>query len=226
MIAYYAGNPTPHTLYYYGTGTAGKSDIATLPPNSLAYINPDQDEKKQPTEELLQKANVVSAEGEAQKIEIDGDKPFFIPTEFTAQQVVFTKEGTGYQALKLPFDVIEGAKTIPAGEPVMKEGKVEINASSVAIKADTYDVTENGYILTSDGNSVIYAENISPFTYVWDEPNGINDVNGNVNGNGNKGEDAIYDLSGRKVNIQYSIFSSQLKRKGIYIVNGKKIIIK
>ena len=226
MIAYYAGNPTPHTLYYYGTGTAGKSDIATLPPNSLAYINPDQDEKKQPTEELLQKANVVSAEGEAQKIEIDGDKPFFIPTEFTAQQVVFTKEGTGYQALKLPFDVIEDAKTIPAGEPVMKEGKVEINASSVAIKADTYDVTENGYILTSDGNSVIYAENISPFTYVWDEPNGINDVNGNVNGNGNKGEDAIYDLSGRKVNIQYSIFSSQLKRKGIYIVNGKKIIIK
>lgn len=39
-----------------------------------------------------------------------------------------------------------------------------------------------------------------------------------------KSEDVAYDLSGRKVNFQFSILNSQLKRKGIYIVKGKKII--
>ena len=33
----------------------------------------------------------------------------------------------------------------------------------------------------------------------------------------------VYDLSGRKINSQFSIFNSQLK-KGIYIVKGKKVI--
>ena len=36
-------------------------------------------------------------------------------------------------------------------------------------------------------------------------------------------DNAVYDLSGRKINSQFSIFNSQLK-KGIYIVNGKKVI--
>ena len=35
--------------------------------------------------------------------------------------------------------------------------------------------------------------------------------------------DAVYDLSGRKVNSQFSILNSQLK-KGVYIVNGKKVV--
>jgi len=34
---------------------------------------------------------------------------------------------------------------------------------------------------------------------------------------------AVYDLSGRKINSQFSIFNSQLK-KGIYIVNGRKVV--
>ena len=44
-----------------------------------------------------------------------------------------------------------------------------------------------------------------------------------------KYDDAIYDLSGRKVNSlnsQFSTFNSQLKRKGIYIQNGKKVAVK
>ena len=36
-------------------------------------------------------------------------------------------------------------------------------------------------------------------------------------------EDAIYDLSGRRINGQWSMFNGQLKR-GIYIVNGKKVL--
>ena len=37
-----------------------------------------------------------------------------------------------------------------------------------------------------------------------------------------KNIDAVYDLSGRKINSQFSILNSQLK-KGIHIVNGQKI---
>ena len=36
-------------------------------------------------------------------------------------------------------------------------------------------------------------------------------------------EGAIYDLSGRKVNSQFSIFNSQLP-KGVYIRNGHKVM--
>ena len=37
--------------------------------------------------------------------------------------------------------------------------------------------------------------------------------------------DAVYDLSGRKVNCQLSTVNCQLK-KGLYIVNGKKVVVK
>ena len=36
----------------------------------------------------------------------------------------------------------------------------------------------------------------------------------------------IYDLSGRKVNSQFSILNSQFRKKGLYIKDGKKIIVK
>ena len=41
-----------------------------------------------------------------------------------------------------------------------------------------------------------------------------------------KYDDTIYDLSGRKVNSKFSTFNSQLKKKGIYIQNGKKVAVK
>ena len=54
-----------------------------------------------------------------------------------------------------------------------------------------------------------------------DETTGIdalNDERGTLN-------DAIYDLSGRRVNVQSSMFNGQLP-KGIYVRNGKKIVVK
>ena len=39
-----------------------------------------------------------------------------------------------------------------------------------------------------------------------------------------KCEDAVYDLSGRKVNFQFSTFNSQFRKKGLYIQNGKKVV--
>ena len=47
---------------------------------------------------------------------------------------------------------------------------------------------------------------------------GIANLNANVNDNLHKGEETIYDLSGRKINSQ--------PNKGIYILNGKKVVIK
>ena len=38
-----------------------------------------------------------------------------------------------------------------------------------------------------------------------------------------KPANAIYDLQGRRINSQFPIINSQLK-KGIYIVNGKKVL--
>ena len=41
-----------------------------------------------------------------------------------------------------------------------------------------------------------------------------------------KYDDAIYDLSGRKVDFQFSTFNSQFRKKGLYIQNGKKVALK
>jgi hypothetical protein len=253
MTAYYEGAPTPHTLYYYGTGTAGKSEIAPLPENSIAYIKADQTEKKQPTEELLQTPNVISSVDVAQLVQINGDKPFYIPTDFSTQQVRFTKSGTGYQALSLPFSVTEGyvgtitnnyldttVKSIPAGLPVVTEGPVNIVANDVMVAASSYMQTQTSYVLDAEGKSVVAADDISPFTYIFTQAFNLDD-NGTSLGEELRvkseeglarwpeGESqsaaAVYDLSGRKVqeNSSFFILHSSLKR-GIYIVNGKKII--
>ena len=56
-----------------------------------------------------------------------------------------------------------------------------------------------------------------------DNPNGIESLTPDPSP---REKGTIYDLSGRKVNSQFSILNSQLKRKGLYIVNGKKIMVK
>ena len=224
MTAYYEGKPTPHTLYYYGTGSAGKSEMNPLPANSIAYVKPGQTEKKLPTADLLANTNVVGADGTAQQLRIDGDKPFFVPTEFTAQQIRFTKSGSGYQALSLPFDLTEeGSETVLAGQPVIKEGRVDISVTDGTVQAGTYDRTESGYVLAPDGNSHVYAEDISPFTYIWEDPDGLERIQNPESEIQNR--EGVFDLSGRKINSQLSTVNCELKR-GIYIVDGKKIVIK
>ena len=241
MTAYYAGDPTPHTLYYYGTGTAGKSEMNPLPANSIAYVKPDQADEKQPTAELLSNTNVVDANGHAWSIIIDGDKPFFVPADFRSYNVVFTKSGEGYQALSLPFNTWSGMgvvteegidsypETYVAGWPILFKGNVRISMKTddtsiydTLIKAGTYAETESGYILSPDitpesGSPVqlVYAENISPFTYVWSEPNGIERIRNSKFEIQN--EEAIYNIAGQRVSKP---------AKGLYIIGGKKILIK
>ena len=228
MTAYYEGDPTPHTLYYYGTGTAGKSLMNPLPPNSIAYVKPDQTDEKQPTAELLANVNVVGPDSVAQTLVIDGDKPFFIPTDFTASSLTFTKSGEGYQALCLPFDTWAGMgiideygsvdstpETFVAGQAVLFNEAVSITENGRAIHAGTFAETESGYVLDANGRSFVFAENISPFTYVWEDITGIRDLKDSKNLSDSK--DAIYNLSGQRVGKP---------AKGLYIIGGRKVLVK
>lgn len=54
-----------------------------------------------------------------------------------------------------------------------------------------------------------------------DDDDGINSLSSTLS----KDNGAIYDLSGRKINYQFSVLNSQLK-KGLYIINGKKVLVK
>ena len=240
MTAYYEGDSTPHTLYYYGTGTAGESEMNPLPANSIAYVKPGQTEKKQPTAGILANTNVVDAEGNAQSLVIDGDKPFFIPTEFSAKQVTFTKEGTNYQALTLPFRVTEGyvgtinnyqletaTEGIDAGMPVVTEGKVSFTANDVAVSPGTFAQAESGYVLDAEGKSVVEAQDITPFTYIFsqtfnlgDDETGIESLTPALS----EVEGAVYDLSGRQI-VNSKLLNGKLP-KGIYIIDGKKVLMK
>ena len=242
MTAYYEGDPTPHTLYYYGTGTAGKSLMNPLPANSIAYVKPGQTDRKLPTEELLANVNVVGPDSIAQSVVIDGDKPFYIPVDFTAEVLSFTKSGEGYQALRLPFEsyamgyiseegtMVDGTDSkaaIAAGLPVVfnLNGKLDYTrpAYGGTVHAGTYTTTESGYILSSDCNpaetspiQLTYAENISPFTYVWEEGSGISDLKEKAVGQGSA-KDGIYNLAGQRVSKPTN---------GLYIIGGKKVLVK
>ena len=227
MTVYYEGNPTPHTLYYYGTGNDGTSKMNPLPANSIAYVKPNQTDRKQPSEGFLDNINVVGPDSVAQTLVIDGDKPFYIPTEFTAENLTFTKSGEGYQALLLPFNTWAGLgivkedgtvdsapETFCAGEAVLFKNNVSINEQSRTINPGTFAETESGYVF--DGTSFVFAENISPFTYVWDDPNGISEIEGRQQTTDN-GQQSIYNLAGQRISKP---------SKGLFIIGGKKILIK
>ena len=226
MTAYYEGNPTPHTLYYYGTGTSAKSDMSPLPANSIAYVKPGQTAKRQPTEELLANVNVVGPDSVAQSLIIDGDKPFFIPEDFTAQSLTFSKSGEGSQALLLPFDTWAGLgvvnadgtvddtpETYAAGQPVLFQGNVSITENDRTIHAGTFAEAENGYVF--DGNNFVFAEGISPFIYVWDEADGIKEIDNRQRTTDNGLP--VYNIAGQRVSKP---------AKGLYIVGGRKVIVK
>ena len=72
-------------------------------------------------------------------------------------------------------------------------------------------------------NSTLQAVNYTPFDFTLiykDEETSINEASVMKNEGSAK---AVYDLSGRKINSQFSTLNSQLP-KGIYIVNGKKVV--
>lgn len=232
MTVYFEGDTIPHTMHYYGTGTAGKSLMNPLPDNSIAYVKPGQTARRMPTEELLANTNVVGPDSICKTLVIDGDKPFYIPTEFTADSIAFTKSGDGYQTLLLPFDTWHGLgivgqdgkvdntpETYLAGQPILVQDAVSITEKGRAVAAGTFAEAESGLIF--DGTSFVYAEGISPFTYIFDDPNGIEAVDDGqwsmVNGQWSMANGQVYNLAGQRVSKP---------SKGIFIVGGKKMLLK
>ena len=233
ITAYYAGNPTPHKVYYYGTGEKGESRISELPANSVAYIVEPDDEKKAPTAGLLAQTNVVNSDMKAQSLVVDGEKPFFIPTAFTAEKATFTKGGTLHQALSLPFDVKEGyvgvlegvhlkkdRQTAPAGKPVIFKGKVNLTATDTQVIPGTWGSSTGGCVLNASGTEVVASTgNNSPFTYVWEDAFVIDATSINsVLEEDAEGQNKVFDLQGRRV--------TRINQPGIYIINGKKTLVK
>jgi hypothetical protein len=76
--------------------------------------------------------NVVNGEGVAQQLLINGDKPFFIPTEFHTWNLSFTKSGEGYQALRLPFDTWEGLGIVSSDDMCVRKARFEITPRSLS----------------------------------------------------------------------------------------------
>ena len=126
--------------------------------------------------------------------------------------------------------------------------EVEANNVPVAIPPSTTSVSYGNFVLTGtlgnktdedggyvlNGNSFHHTENVmmnafqvyltvngsepQEITLFISENDGVNLTPALSNGDG-----IVYDLQGRRVNSQFSVLNSQLK-KGIYIVNGKKIL--
>ena len=220
-------------MYYYGTGEKGESRISELPANSVAYIVEPDDEKKAPTAGLLAQTNVVNSDMKAQSLVVDGEKPFFIPTAFTAEKATFTKGGTLHQALSLPFDVKEGyvgvlegvhlkkdRQTAPAGKPVIFKGKVNLTATDTQVIPGTWGSSTGGCVLNASGTEVVASTgNNSPFTYVWEDAFVIDATSINsVLEEDAEGQNKVFDLQGRRV--------TRINQPGIYIINGKKTLVK
>ncbi len=203
---------------------ANKNFNGYLPTNAIAVMTGDANE------DLLTTKNVVSAEGVAQNLEINGDYPCIIPQDITVQNLRFSKNGEGFQALVLPFDVpnittiskkeIYKTELAKAGQPVVFEGTVDFELPDMTVSGGTYKGSESGYVLAADGKSTVASEGaISPFTYVFDgayaltTTTAINDILSAPDAE----QQRVYDMNGRRV--------SSIKQSGLYIVNGKKMMI-
>ena len=228
---------------YYKSGTSPIARVkVTLPTGASAYWNVNKNfDSCMPAnavavvtsttvnDEVLGTTNVVSKSGVAKQMTISGDQEMVIPQDFTAEVLTFTKKGTGFQALQLPFDVadtltiednkLEKKDIVAAGEPVVTKGKVSINLQNAAVKAGEFKTRESGFALNAAGTAVEETTNLSPFTYCFSAAidnitTGIEEIlaaPGSVSGK-------MFDLSGRRVR--------DTKKSGLYIINGKKALVK
>ena len=125
---------------------------------------------------------------------------------------------------------------------ITKSGRTTVTAEYYRFMGQTQkDNTENIYCINAAGNKFeqkatggspafrpyfkadIFDRTVTSLAIGSDETTGIKSLTLNPSPIG-KGNDAIYDLQGRRIG-QWSTLNSQL-RPGLYIINGKKVIIK
>lgn len=102
------------------------------------------------------------------------------------------------------------------------EGDVNYTLSHVAVKAATFQPWESGFALNATGDAVEPAPALSAFTYSFDGPatitittaTAINDILSQPDAEAVR----VFDISGRRV--------SNVKKGGLYIINGKKTLVK
>ena len=82
-----------------------------------------------------------------------------------------------------------------------------------------YEITDKTFLFFGDASYGSFADGVMQLTY--DIETGIKSMHNSQCTMHNE----VYDLQGRKVNGQSSMFNGQLK-KGLYIVNGKKEVVK
>ncbi len=93
------------------------------------------------------------------------------------------------------------------------------------VEYNVFDNSKSQYVETEGGTIFdrTFISNLKlPTEIIITEPDGIGSLNPDST---SKGNDSIYDLQGRKVGNRSQILDSQLP-KGIYIINGKKVVIK
>ena len=195
-----------------------------LPENAIAVVQTEDS-----PENITTTTNVINMDATAKNIVLNGELPAYIPQNFQAQALKFTKSSEGYQALELPFavpnsttivdGVMQRVGNVAVGQPVVVMGNANYALSNVNLVAGGYAEAESANVLAADGKSVVAStETVSPFTFHFDStfnvtiPDGIEVVNDERL---RVKDESIYDLSGRRV---------ENATKGIYIVNGKKVV--
>ena len=125
---------------------------------------------------------------------------------------------------------------------ITKSGRTTVTAEYYRFMGQTQkDNTENIYCINAAGNKFelkstggspafrpyfkadIFDRTTSSLAIGFDETTGIKSLTPNPSPIG-EGSDVIYDLQGRRIG-QWSTLNSQL-RPGLYIINGKKVILK
>ncbi len=188
-------------------------------------------------EEVLSTPNFVDMEGGAQAININGDLPWYLPASVTAQALSFTKAGTGYQLLTLPFAVTDAdieslqsadydeasgaiklfaVSSLQPGQPVAVQGKVNIAKTGVSVEAGSYQAQSSINVISADGTSYSLAETATPFTLPVERATAVRAIS--ADGVGTAAMAPVFDISGRRI--------TQPVHRGIYISRGHKYVVR
>ena len=233
---YFGTEESKRTWYTNADGPA-----TYLPENAIAVFS---DQTNAITEKISATTNVVNGKDiTASDICINGNLPFYMPIDVTAQNISFSKDGNGYNTLVLPFD-IQGSgtqlykteiidntivitptdETISSGSPVtvyFEPDGFHYTAPDTKLNKGTFQPTEQAYILSKDGKSII-SSNATPFTYTFpkqynvDFATGISTTTPDSQASTPNSQLPIYSITGQRVQLP--------TKSGIYIQNGKKYI--